>query len=398
MAPGAAAGGRTAGEQSVIIAAMAKERKNPFRPGMGEVPPYLAGHEIAVRVLTQRLDRLFDERPGSGVILYGPRGTGKTALLGEFRERAKKQKVRAIKLSTGEMLGSPATLADMMAPSTWFAMPVLKGLMAGAGGVSGGVELGAAKARSVGIVMRKLLRRPLLLTVDEAHTMLPAFAKILLQVSQDCINERLPLLLVLAGTPAIGASLSRADASFVERARWLKVGRLETRDAVRKALSVPAEESGMSFDEATLEFLVVESQGYPFFIQLLGEHSWNAAVARDPGAECITLEDAQLGVSTARQERDALYGRRLQEIMDRDLESEALAVSKAFVAPDAGDALSRTTLGAVLKPALTGDRTVKAAINELFAVGLIWQTDNPSLWEPGIPSLCTHITEHLVID
>ncbi len=377
---------------------MDQDRENPFRPGPGKAPPHLAGHETAVRRLTEMLGRIVRRSDNDMVVLYGPRGTGKTALLGEFEERAKKQKVRAIRLSPGEMLDSPATLADMMAPTTWFGVPVLKGLMAGAGGVSGGVELGAAKARSVRVVMRNLLRRPLLLMVDEAHTMLPAFAKVLLQVAQDCINERLPLLLVLAGTPGIEASLGRAEASFWERARSLRIGRLESKDAIRDALSIPAERSGLPFAEDALDLLVAESQGYPYFIQLVGEQSWGAAIKRDPDADRITLEDAQLGVSMAGEERDALYGRRLQEITERKMKPEALAVSRAFGAPDAGNALSRAKLGTVLKPVLTEGRTVDDAINELSDVGLVWRTKNHSIWEPGIPSLCAYITEHVVID
>ena len=61
----------------------------PFRPGDGGLPPYLAGREgeqALFRSLLAMLDR--GEAPPSEVILYGPRGNGKTALLVWIQEVA----------------------------------------------------------------------------------------------------------------------------------------------------------------------------------------------------------------------------------------------------------------------------------------------------------------------
>ncbi len=240
--------------------------------------------------------------------------------------------------------------------------------------------------------MRNLLRRPLLLMVDEAHTILPAFAKILLQVAQDCINERLPLLLVLAGTPGIEAGLGRAEASFWERATRLKIGRLETRDAVRKALSVPAEESGMSFDEAALEMLVDQSQSYPYFVQFLGGQAWNAAIARAPDTSRIELKDAETGVRVADGFREDFYRVRRNEAKTRKILPEAVAVSKAFAELGGDGVLSEARLEDAVRPALSEGRTVDDAIEELSALGLIWEPRG-SAWEQGIPSLCNYLAE-----
>src|SRR6266566_2688337 len=59
---------------------------NPFRPGNGVPPPYLAGRD---RLLTAFEDWLMEQPPlHANWALTGLRGTGKTVLLGEFAARA----------------------------------------------------------------------------------------------------------------------------------------------------------------------------------------------------------------------------------------------------------------------------------------------------------------------
>ncbi len=54
----------------------------PFEPGPGRLPPYLAGREAEQRALAGFVARLRERRPPpSDLILYGPRGNGKTVLL-----------------------------------------------------------------------------------------------------------------------------------------------------------------------------------------------------------------------------------------------------------------------------------------------------------------------------
>ena len=68
---------------------------NPFRPEAGARPPFLAGRESE----TARLERaVFDlargRTPSQGFLLYGPLGTGKTALLAHVADRARELEVR----------------------------------------------------------------------------------------------------------------------------------------------------------------------------------------------------------------------------------------------------------------------------------------------------------------
>ncbi len=58
---------------------------NPFRPGNGVTPPYLAGREA----LLDAYESFISEAPlHANWAMTGLRGTGKTVLLGEFAARA----------------------------------------------------------------------------------------------------------------------------------------------------------------------------------------------------------------------------------------------------------------------------------------------------------------------
>ena len=55
---------------------------NPFNPGSGGSPPYLAGRENEQRQLKQILAKISaGEPPAADMVMYGPRGMGKTVLL-----------------------------------------------------------------------------------------------------------------------------------------------------------------------------------------------------------------------------------------------------------------------------------------------------------------------------
>ncbi len=371
---------------------MAKKRTNPFKPNWGITPPHRAGHKNAESELDELLDHLRDREPVGGVILYGPRGTGKTVLLEEFSQKARKTDVRVSELNTGDMTDKPKKLGNLLRPPRWLDLPPIRKLTAlfpfGGGA---GVVFGDSAAKSVERTLRLLLQDPLVVIVDEAHEMPPDFAKALLQAAQRCIRDDLPLLVLLAGTPAIEDSLSRAHASFWERSHLLRIGRLESEDDTRAALSLPAEREGLPFAPDALERVVAESQGYPYFIQLVGRWAWKAAVARDPGADRILLADVEAGLRRANPARNAFYQRRMREINKRKILREARAVSKAFATIGGDGALPETRLHAALEPFLTGDRTEYDVLDDLFAVGLIWRTDDHAFWEPGIPSLCTYI-------
>lgn len=243
-------------------------------------------------------------------------------------------------------------------------------------------------------VLRDILKGgPLLLLIDEAHEMPEDLGKFLSQAAQQCFREGLPLLLVLAGTPAVKDSLSAMNASFWERLRKLRIGRLESKNATRDALAIPAEGTGMPFDEDALDLLIEESQLYPFFVQMLGEAAW--AVAMEAGHAHITLQDAKHGIERSMGEREDFHATRAEELEKRGIIDEARAVSKAMSElgenPRMSDDLLRRMLSEVAPATGNAPEHAKA---ELSRLGLVWRMPNLD-WEPGIPSLCDYLVRSL---
>lgn len=79
---------------------------NPFRPGAGQMPPFLAGRDAELSLAERRLRQLAGgTAPPPGILLYGPRGNGKTVLLERITERAGEMGLRAERLP-------PAALRD----------------------------------------------------------------------------------------------------------------------------------------------------------------------------------------------------------------------------------------------------------------------------------------------
>lgn len=73
-------------------------KRNPFNPGSGVPPPYLAGREGQLGTFNKVLDSIEDGHV-ENVIVHGLRGTGKTVLLDEFNRICRQRKFLPIRRS-----------------------------------------------------------------------------------------------------------------------------------------------------------------------------------------------------------------------------------------------------------------------------------------------------------
>lgn len=86
-------------------------RRSPFRPGSGTLPPYLAGRVSEQSVIQDFLEDLAQRAaPPSDIVLYGPRGNGKTALLLWARKQAKSLGIDVVRFS-GKVVPTAESLA-----------------------------------------------------------------------------------------------------------------------------------------------------------------------------------------------------------------------------------------------------------------------------------------------
>lgn len=112
----------------------------------------------------------------------------------------------------------------------------------------------------------------------------------------------LPVVLVGAGLPSLPAQLAEAT-SYAERLYDYRTIGLLDEEAARQALTVPATERGVEWDDESLVAATTSAGGYPYFIQAIGKHVWDNARSSPIG-----LDDVQVGLAAARREvDDGLY-------------------------------------------------------------------------------------------
>ena len=363
----------------------------PFRPGSGGLPPFLAGREEEQSLFESRLAALDrGEAPPSEIILYGPRGNGKTALLAWIEQEVSSVAgVDALKITPSEF-DTRTEFAEILLPESWWATARPAEFTVRGVTWRPGENAPAPRVRSVLEV--RSAKRPLILLLDEAHTLDPRVGKELLNAAQS-VGRTLPFLLVLAGTPNLRAHLGTMGASFWNRSRKLRIGRLDesaSADAIRK----PLESEDTSISEEALTHIVRESHGYPFFLQVWGAAVWSRTTA-DPSVsrERITTADTEACQSLFESEKTDYYNDRYDELKNLCLLRPARAVAEAFeTVGRVSDSELDAAIGRGLGPD-ADDGTVRAAAEHFRHLGFIWRAGATLDWEPGIPSLMDYIRQ-----
>ena len=363
--------------------------EGPFRPGTGRLPPHLAGREAEQNFFRTRITAMAEGvPPPNEVILYGPRGNGKTVLLVWLQhEIARFRSLEAIRMTPSE-IATRGQLAERLLPEAWWT-----GLTPEEVSVAGMAWRPGDKRRvprAPDILAARARRKPLVLLLDEAHTLAPEVGQSLLNASQ-IVGSELPFLLVLAGTPDLRHQLARMDASFWSRAHQIPINRLSP-TASAAAIRRPLDEEDIEVDDSALDRIVQESHGYPYFLQLWGSLVWQRAAGA--GKRTIARAETEAARPEFDRRRGLYYLERFNELEDRDLLGAARAVAEAFVErPGLHHAelreIVRSGLGDTAGPAQATD-----ALRTLRHLGFIWQSGADPRWEPGIPSLMDYIREH----
>ena len=361
------------------------------------MPPVLAGREDEQRLLSRCLaDLKQGTAPPADVLLTGPRGNGKTVLLLWFAEACRKAGVAVVQIAPSRAK-TRQELCEALLPAGRF-----RRLLPARGGVGA-----LAKAEwkpspsSEQSFMDRLVarcgRKPRVVLVDEAHTLLADIGQYLLNVSQD-VRSKAPFLLVLAGTPGLPAHLRKMDASFWDRGRRLGIGRLSAA-AAREALQEPLAERGTRITAEALDTVVAHSQHYAYFIQIWGEELWERCLAAGQGepvaGKALTAADVAHVQAHVERRMTDYYGDRYQE-----LEASGLAAAAGAVAPIFEGGVEVTATDRAIDEALTAlalNETERLQTREkLTELGYIWCPPGqkpPVLWSAGIPSLMQHVLE-----
>jgi hypothetical protein len=282
-------------------------RTNPYAPGAGTPPPELAGRDELLERAAIALDRVRAGRSARSLILWGLRGVGKTVLLNQIRLDAEARGFISARIEAPEGKSLPASLApalraallrlnrleavrsraaDAMAALASFvgALRIRYGDIEASIDVdgqrgladSGDLELDltdlisavgdAAQARSTAVV----------LYIDELQYVPEDQLGALITAFHNASQQGLPVTMVAAGLPQLVGRSGRAK-SYAERLfEFAEIGKLDSAAATR-ALVAPALEHGVDYASGAIETILTQTQGYPYFLQEWGKHSWNVA-------------------------------------------------------------------------------------------------------------------------
>ncbi len=277
-----------------------QEFKNPFRPGAGHMPPYLAGREKE----SQEFQRLLrQDTILENMVLTGLRGVGKTVLLDTFKPLAIEKGWFWVgtdlseSVSLNEQNVAIRLLTDMSVVTS--SVVIAKEEVASFGFSREKTEvrhtlnfatLEQMYNETPGLVSDKIKNvleivwscladqdhRGLIFAYDEAQNLADHSAKeqyplsLLLDVFQSIQKKDIPFMLVLTGLPTLFPKLVEAR-TFAERMfRVVFLDRLNEADS-RDAILKPIESINcpVRFHDNSVDTICRVSGGYPYFIQFI---------------------------------------------------------------------------------------------------------------------------------
>lgn len=298
---------------------------NPFRPGAGHPPPYLAGRTAENREFHRLLAQTLVLE---NLVLTGLRGVGKTVLLDTFKPMAigsgwlwigtdlsestsvSEQSLTTRILSDLSLITSSVVIAEDRIPSLGFARssrsvehrldyPTLMEVLEVTPGLSSDklkavLELAWTCLRAQGA-------RGVVFAYDEAQTLSDHAddreypLSLLLEVFQSLQKKGHPLMLALTGLPTLFPKLVEAR-TFAERMfRVLFLDRLGEEDS-RDAIQKPIEDARcpVTFRAEAVERVIALSGGYPYFIQFICRELFDATLQQAGGEAPTVPVDAVL--------------------------------------------------------------------------------------------------------
>lgn len=308
-------------------------RRNPFAPGAGTPPPELAGRQDLLERTAVALDRIRSGRAARSTILYGLRGVGKTVLLATMRDAAEGEGMVLVNIEAPENRSLPGMLVpalraallrlDRLKQATAGVRKALKALAGFAKlkvkfddlevaldfepepGLADSGDLDADLADlmlAVGEAARER-ETAVVLVIDELQYVPEQQLAALISALHRASQKRLPVTMLAAGLPQLLGQMGRAK-SYAERLfEFVPVGPLDPEPAA-DAIRLPIEREEEAIDEAAIAAIIAETQGYPYFLQEWGKHSWDAA-----DASPITAEDVRAASITALADLDASFFR-----------------------------------------------------------------------------------------
>lgn len=267
---------------------------NPYRPGAGLMPTYLAGRDDDIRSVEQMFDALVMNIPTQSVIFSGLRGVGKTVLINKLQKIAEDKEIfckhieieerndfisqiascsQAFlrKVSTKEkfknLIQKPLDAIKSLVVSfdpneSTFSLSVQERELYKSNNLTQSltevfVTIGETAYES---------ETPICFFIDEIQYMKSEELGSLIAALHRTNQLGYPVMIVGAGLPKIYKMLSD-EKSYSERLFYYKeIGSLSNEQSY-EAITEPAQKFGVTYSDAAIQAIISVTKGYPFFIQ-----------------------------------------------------------------------------------------------------------------------------------
>lgn len=309
-------------------------KENPYAPGAGTRPPELSGRDNIIDQADLALERTQKHLSARGLVLYGLRGVGKTVLLNKLIANAEAKSFVALYIEAPENHSLPAILAPALRSALFKmkrgeemkgyllkAFKALKGFVGALKVKYQDIEMSLDIDKDDGVADSGILETDLidlfvavaeaakekktavLLAIDELQYIKESQLEALIAALHRVSQNQAPLLLFAAGLPQILGQMGKAK-SYAERLfEFVSIDKLEE-VAAKNAIEKPANDRGVLYSHDAITEILKQTQGYPYFLQEWGKHSWNAA-EKSP----ITKMDVDRASEVALSELDASFFR-----------------------------------------------------------------------------------------
>lgn len=297
---------------------------NPYSPGAGTPPPELAGRDELRELTRIAIERIRLGNPAKSALMVGLRGVGKTVLLDQIRNDTEAAGIHTVRIEAPEGRSLPAILAPQLRLALLrlsrvdkakdLATRALRGLAGFAKALkvkfsdievgfdfdpepgladNGDLELDLAMLLEAVGRAAKQAETALVIFIDELQYVEEAELAALITALHRCAQQKLPVCVVGAGLPQLRGRAGNAK-SYAERLfDYPEIGPLPG-PAARQALEIPAADRGVKFNPDAVNTIVGQTQGYPYFLQEWGKHSWGVAQSSP-----ITLDDVKAASAQA---------------------------------------------------------------------------------------------------
>ena len=303
---------------------------NPYTPGAGAMPAYLAGRDDIINNASKSLIALNKGYPQQSVIYYGLRGVGKTVLLNKIEESAeefgilyehieiaeKGSFVRQISNSSKKMIHH-MSITESAKEVAKKALGILKAFNVSWNPEDNTFSAGLSEPSpyiSTGVLTDDLTEMfvsmgrtaskagmALCFFIDEIQYMKESEMEALINALHRVNQLRLPIMMFGAGLPKILKIMGEVK-SYSERLfKYYQIDRLSADDA-EAAIINRAKEFNVVYDSAAIYKIIQLTKGYPYFIQELCSTVWEYSET-----EIIQLSDVERVVATFLSQLDESF-------------------------------------------------------------------------------------------